>query len=290
MKKPTRKSTPTSDAAPSFSGYVGMAKLKLTFDGDWQIVLREHKQTGEWEAVERHVDRNTKAVTINRTQTFPTRAAALKLCRQWKREMTAVIRQCAVMRAKANPAALVGTFAPDGCRDVTTTDMEDAAKAEREQLRIEWPRCAKVLDALDGKSSKTETKQPRARLAKAYVLDRAALTGRLADASELAALVANDTPEVEAAFFIELSEALKDGQARATAPQRAKAMVDDAVNLDLRLNWLATRYCFKTFSELAALLNARHGAKLTAAALKTRLRRLGLATKRKPGPMPRDNW
>ena len=60
----------------------------------------------------------------------------------------------------------------------------------------------------------------------------------------------------------------------------------DPINHELVLNWLRRKYNLLTAEELSALLYEATGEKLSAGAIKKRRERLGLITKRQPGPRP----
>lgn len=62
----------------------------------------------------------------------------------------------------------------------------------------------------------------------------------------------------------------------------------DPVNHELALNWLRKRYNLLTAEELSDAILVRSGQRLMPGALKKRRERLGLTTKRPPGPRPNE--
>ncbi len=62
----------------------------------------------------------------------------------------------------------------------------------------------------------------------------------------------------------------------------------DPVNHELALNWLAKKYNMLTEAELADAIFAATGVRINAATVKKRRERLGLLSKRSPGPPPKS--
>ncbi|MCW5547686.1 MAG: hypothetical protein KIT44_01860 [Opitutaceae bacterium] len=60
----------------------------------------------------------------------------------------------------------------------------------------------------------------------------------------------------------------------------------DQINYELALNWLRNKYNLLTAEELSDIILARTGQRLMPGTLKKRRERLGLTTKRQPGPRP----
>jgi len=61
----------------------------------------------------------------------------------------------------------------------------------------------------------------------------------------------------------------------------------DAVNHELALNWLRKKYHLLTAEELAQAVATKTGKPINAKSVKSRRTRLGLVTKRPPGPRPK---
>ena len=283
MKREPASKVPTR----VFSGWIGPVRVTDAREVNTEIVLREHKANG-WEAMERDVDLRTKAVTVRRAKKFTTKEAALKVCRRWQRELDDAARRCE-MNSACDPKRLLGKW-PEGCGSpVTETDLADADRAALDELRQNWPLYADALEALQEAPA---DKRLRTALDQAFVLDLAARTGRVIQADQLRALVAADDPATEAEFFVALGAALSTWRkASASKTTNAKRLAYEALNSDLRLNWLDLEYCFLTDAELASRLNKRHdlkgGLRQTPAGMKRRRQSLGLVTKRKPGPRPK---
>jgi len=63
----------------------------------------------------------------------------------------------------------------------------------------------------------------------------------------------------------------------------------DEINYDLAFNWLRRKYNLLTAEELSDMILVATGQRLMPGALKKRRERLGLTTKRPPGPPPRES-
>jgi hypothetical protein len=63
----------------------------------------------------------------------------------------------------------------------------------------------------------------------------------------------------------------------------------DPINYELAFRWLSRKYNLLTAEELSDMILVATGQRLMSGALKKRRERLGLTTKRPPGPPPRDS-
>lgn len=70
---------------------------------------------------------------------------------------------------------------------------------------------------------------------------------------------------------------------------REPAREIDSINYELALNWLRKKYSLLTAEELSDVIYVRTGQRLMPGTLKKRRERLGLTTKRPPGPPPKDS-
>ena len=259
----------------AYSGFIGVARVTAASEIHTEINLCEHTGKGQWEAEWKETDLRTKAVTVKRSEMFATKQAALNACQRWQREIVNTARRCKEMNAASDPKRLLTQMPPEGCRKVTTTDLEDADKAAFAAFKQNWPRCAALFQQIST-AAQDERGKLRAALPEAYALDAAELTGGIVSMPD------NAGRDV----ILKLADALGKHRTR-TGP---RAVRDAAINFDLRLNWLPMKFCFEPMGGLAKILNDRHNLKrksrLTAAAIKMRLRRLGLSTKRNAGPPP----
>lgn len=144
---------------------------------------------------------------------------------------------------------------PSRCTPISDGDRKLHAEAMLNVLAHQYPRTVKAL------RSKFASK---AALNRAYFADCAQILGKVPDEAE---------PEHAGA----VGEALvkfSEGKINRASP----------VDLEIVFGWFARGYCFLAEKDLAAAVNSKCGTALTPAAIKKRRERLGLSSKRGPGP------
>ena len=145
---------------------------------------------------------------------------------------------------------------------VSTDDLQKSHAAILRALSRQYPRTIRVIRQ-QSRCGMSNTQSAQA-LASAYLADVAALTGEVIEPTTHQAARA-------------IGEALL-----AFADEPAQA---DGVDLHLAFNFYTNNcYCYKKPAEVAVAVNAQCGTHLTAGAVRKRWERLGLNTKRLPGP------
>lgn len=270
MKPDQAHSTRASEAPPWLKaiGNAGVGIVRSSKRERVTISLLKDAAAGHYAASEEAQDTATGQTRVIRSESFTTEAAALKTCRQWAEEFRH--KYTAPRRAKA--AQMVNKSPPEGCEVISGTDVEDESSALLAEVAENYPNCAKVFRLIWNSRSEPDRARHRNRIADAFRLDVARLTGIVDNelSGPVGILDANYVEKLHAALH---------------APRRRITIRDD-VNADLRLNWYALRYCFMTEQELADRINERHITQFTPRTIAARRRRLGLTTKRQTGRLP----
>jgi hypothetical protein len=152
-----------------------------------------------------------------------------------------------------------------------SSDEQDLMQARLKVMREQHPDTFKAMDALE-KAQPEDRPTAMEALFRAYTVDKVRLhkPAKLGDI-----LPFNSTPD-DMSFILEIAKAH-----RAQSPR-------DSVDVEIAARWFAAGYDKMSLAEYTDAINAKTGAKLKPDAMeKRRYAKLGLMTKKPPGPPPK---
>jgi hypothetical protein len=206
----------------------------------------------------RYAEDGETVLEIKERRLFKTEEEANAEINRWAAEIRAQFAKDHPLPAPANVQKL-------------SSDEQDLANARLKVMREQYPETFKTFDDL-GKANQAERLAKIEAVFRAYAVD----VVRLKKPANLGNMTPFNSLPADVNFLLDIAKAYK-----AKSPH-------DSVNVEIAANWFAAGYDKMSLVEYTDAINAKAGAKLKPEAMEARrYKKLGLMTKKPPGPLPK---